>query len=155
MKIKKIAWNARKQHEKQRNVIKKPGNNIKKQGNFFQAILAPLNNLFGIKVEAEDKKKKYKVEVEAEDKKKKSKVDKLITIANKTIKKTKVLTEDKILTEDQIKILNNLKKAKIATESKKYKVEAESKKKKVQTLGNFFNNLFGIKVQKKIKAEKY
>ena len=145
--------------------VKKIDSNIKKQGNFFQAMLDILDNLFGskvkagdkkkkYKVEAEDKKKKYKVEVEAEDKKKKSKVDKLITIANKTIKKTKALTKDKILTEDQIKILNNLKKAKIAAESKKNKVEAESKKKKVKKEGNFFDNLFGIRVKKnKVEAE--
>ena len=129
--------------------VKKIDSNIKKQGQFF-------NNLFGIKVEAESRKSK----VEAESRKRKSQVDKLIEIAKKTIKNTKILTEDKVLTEEQIKILNNLKKAKIATENKKYKVEAESKKKKVQTsdnffdiLGNFFNNLFGIKIKKNIKAE--
>ena len=123
--------------------VKKIDSNIKKQGNFFQAMLDILDNLFGSKAKAGDKKKKYKVE--AEDKKKKSKVDKLITIANKTIKKTKVLTKDKILTEDQIKILNNLKKAKIAAESKKNKVKKE---------GNFFDNLFGIRVKKnKVEAE--
>ena len=78
----------------------------------------------------------------------------MIAIAKKTIKKTKVLIEDKVLTEDQIKILNNLKKAKIAAESKKNKVEAESKKKKVKKEGNFFDNLFGIRVKKnKVEAE--
>jgi len=147
--------------------VKKIDSNIKKQGQFF-------NNLFGIKVEAESRKSKVEAEsrkskveaesrkskVEAESRKRKSQVDKLIEIAKKTIKNTKILTEDKVLTEEQIKILNNLKKAKIATENKKYKVEAESKKKKVQTsdnffdiLGNFFNNLFGIKIKKNIKAE--
>ena len=136
--------------------VKKIDSNIKKQGNFFQAMLDILNNLFGIKVKAEDKKKKYKVE--AEDKKKKSKVDKLITIANKTIKKTKALTEDKILTEDQIKILNNLKKAKIAAESKKKKVKKEDVKKPKQTLAekrrnNILADLKSLANDKKILAK--